>query len=178
MERAFAGMILVALLCAAAFTQSTASPPAFEVADVHASPYRRFPDMDQGSLQGDRYVLRQATMVDLIATAYGVDGSNVQGGPPWLETDRFEVTAKVPAATTPATAKLMLRSLLQDRFQLVIHDGSKPMPAFVLTIGKGKPKMTEAEGSGDADCKYVDQKPAPGAVQSIVFSCHHTTMEE
>ena len=38
--------------------------------------------------------------------------------------------------------------------------------------------MTEAEGSGDADCKYVDQKPAPGTVPSIVFSCHHTTMEE
>ena len=87
-------------------------------------------------MRGDRYILRQATMVDLIATAYGVDASNVQGGPIWLETDRFDVIAKVPATTTPATAKLMLRSLLQDRFQLVIHNGSKPMPAFVLTTGK------------------------------------------
>jgi uncharacterized protein (TIGR03435 family) len=178
MMRAFAGIILLALLSGPVRAQSADTPAAFEAADVHASPHRMFPFSEGGVLGGDRYVFRQATMVDLIATAYGVDGSNVQGGPIWLETDRFEVTAKVPSATTPATAKLMLRSLLQDRFKLVIHNGSKPLPAFVLTTGKGKPKMTEAEGSGDADCKYVDQEPAPGTVQSIVFSCHHTTMEE
>jgi uncharacterized protein (TIGR03435 family) len=38
--------------------------------------------------------------------------------------------------------------------------------------------MKEAEASGDADCQYQDQNPAPGTVPSIVFSCHHTTMEE
>jgi uncharacterized protein (TIGR03435 family) len=178
MMRAFAGIILLAILSGPVRAQSADNPPAFEAADVRVSPHRMFPFFQGGFLLGDRYVLRQATMVNLIATAYGVDASNEQGGPIWLETDRFEVTAKVPAATTAATAKLMLRSLLQDRFKLVIHNGSKPLPAFVLTTGKGKPKMTEAEGSGDADCKYVDQKPAPGTVPSIVFSCHHTTMEE
>jgi hypothetical protein len=55
-------------------------------------------------------------MVDLIATAYGVDQSYVQGGPNWLERDRFDVIAKAPAGTPPATLKLMLKSLLADRF--------------------------------------------------------------
>jgi uncharacterized protein (TIGR03435 family) len=54
--------------------------------------------MEGGFLRGDRYILRQATMVDLIAAAYGMDASNVQGGPIWLETDRFDITAKAPAA--------------------------------------------------------------------------------
>jgi uncharacterized protein (TIGR03435 family) len=179
MMRAFAGMILLALLSGSVCAQSTAiPPPTFEAADVHVSPHRTFPDFEGGMIRGDRYVLRQATTVDLIATAYGVDASNVQAGPIWLETDRFDITAKVPATTMPATAKLMLRSLLQNRFELVIHSGSKPMPAFVLTTGKGKPKMKEAEGADDADCKYQDQNPAPGTIPSIVFSCHHTTMEE
>jgi uncharacterized protein (TIGR03435 family) len=185
MMQAVAAAIFFTLLSGSVCAQSTANPPGFEGADIHVSPHRTFPYYQGGFLQGDRYVLRQATMVDLIATAYGVDASTVQEGPTWLETDRFDVTAKVPAAiarstaaTTRATAQLMLRSLLQDRFQLVIHDGSKPMPAFVLTTGKGKPKMTEAADSGDADCKYVGQNPAPGAVFTIVFSCHHTTMQE
>jgi uncharacterized protein (TIGR03435 family) len=169
MMRGFARMILLALLSGSVCAQSTAIPPTFEAADVHVSPHRTFPDFEGGMIRGDRYVLRQATMVDLIATAYGVDASNVQGGPIWLETDRFDIAAQVPATTTPATAKLMLRSLLQDRFKLVIHTGSKPMPTFVLTTGKGKPKLKEAEGAGDADCKYQDQNPAPGTIPSIVF---------
>jgi len=178
--RALAGIILSSLLCNAAFAQSTDTTPTFEVADVHVSPHRQFPFMDGGYLRGDRYVLRQATMVDLVSTAYGLDASDVQGGPIWLETDRFDVIAKASPTTSPATLKLMLRSLLADRFKLVTHTGSAPMPAFVLTAGKGPAKMRQAEDSGEADCKYQEppQSPAPGTVPSIVFSCHHTTMEE
>jgi uncharacterized protein (TIGR03435 family) len=118
-------------------------------------------------------------MLDLIATAYGLDASNVQGGPSWLETDRFDVIAKAPPTTSPATLKLMLRSLLADRFKLVTHNGSVPMPAFVLTAGKGPPKMKPAEDSGEGDCKYQEpQNPAPDTIRFLVFSCHHTTMEE
>jgi uncharacterized protein (TIGR03435 family) len=135
--------------------------------------------MDGGHLRGDRYILRQATMLDLIATAYGLDATNVQGGPSWLEINRFDVIAKAPSTTTPATLKVMLRSLLGDRFKLVTHPGTAPMPAFVLIAGKGPVKMTQAEDSGDADCKYTRPKnPTPDTVPLIVFSCHHTTMEE
>jgi hypothetical protein len=45
----------------------------------------------------------------------------ILGGPNWLEMDRFDVIAKVPADSTPETQKLMLQSLLADRFKLVIH---------------------------------------------------------
>jgi uncharacterized protein (TIGR03435 family) len=74
----------------------------------------------------------------------------------------------------------MLQSLLADRFKLIVHNGSQPLPAFVLTTGKGPPKLKPAEASGDADCQFQapPQNPAPGTVPSIVFSCHHTTMEE
>jgi len=136
--------------------------------------------MNGNFLRGDRYVLHQATMVDLIATAYGVDPSTVQGGPIWLESDRFDVIARAPATTPPATVKLMLRSLLADRFKLVLHSGSQPLPAFVLTTGKGPPKLKPAEASGDGDCKFQEQpmNPTPNTLPSIAFSCHHTTMEE
>jgi uncharacterized protein (TIGR03435 family) len=111
-------------------------------------------------------------MVDLIATAYGVGQSYVQGGPNWLERDRFDVIAKAPAGTPPATLKLMLKSLLADRFKLVIHPGDKPLPAYVLSAGKGKPKLKEAEGSGEVECKDQEppEKTAPDAVRQIVVA--------
>ncbi len=177
--RPFAGMILITLLSCAAFAQSTNAPPAFEAADVHPSPTRTFPDFDANFFGSDRYIVRQATIVDLIATAYGLDQSYVQGGPTWLEMDRFDIIAKAPATTPPATVKLMLQSLLADRFKLVVHKGDKPLPAFVLTAPKGKLKLKESDGSGEPDCKDEEppHKPAPDEVRQIVLSCRHYTME-
>jgi uncharacterized protein (TIGR03435 family) len=117
MLRAFAGLTFLILLSAA----DTA--PAFEVADVHLSAPTTFPFMNGPILHGDRYVLRNATIVDMIATAYGVDANNVLEGPAWLEMDRFDVIAKAPPATPPETLKLMLRALLADRFD---HVEEKP----------------------------------------------------
>ena len=118
-------------------------------------------------------------MVDLIAAAYGLDSTNVQGGPIWLETDRFDIIAKAPPTTSKDTLKLMLQSLLAERFNLVIHTGSAPMPAYVLTVGKGKPKLKEADDSDKSDCQYQEPPKdlAPGTIPYIVFSCHNTTME-
>jgi uncharacterized protein (TIGR03435 family) len=124
-------------------------------------------------------MLRQATMADLIATAYGLDPENVQGGPSWLETDRFDLTAKIPPSTPADAAKLMLRSLLAERFKLVVHNGVAPMPAYVLTVGRDKVKMKESEGSDAAGCQYQPPPPnqPPGTISPIVFSCHSISME-
>jgi uncharacterized protein (TIGR03435 family) len=181
MMRAFAGTTLFALLSSPVFAQSTNTPPApaFEIADVHVSPPRKFPFMDGGNLHGDRYIVHQATMLDLIAAAYGMDSSLVQGGPSWLETDRFEIIAKAPPTTSKETIKLMLQSLLANRFKLVVHNGTAPMPAYVLSVGKGKPKLKEADDSAKSDCQYQEppKDRAPGTIPYIVFVCHSTTME-
>jgi hypothetical protein len=38
------------------------------------------------------------------------------------------------------------------------------MPAFVLSMGKGTPKLKEAAGSGDTGCKRVAPAPQPGVI--------------
>jgi len=174
--------VLIGLLLRTAFGQLalTVSTPAFETADVHASAHTTNPNpfMTGGVLRGGRYDLRRATMVDLIRIAYGVDPDSVLGGPSWLETDRFDVIAKVPPETSPETIKLMLQALLADRFKLVLHNDTKPMPAFVLTLGKGKPKLKEADGSGNTGCQPQQQKPEPGTIPYAMISCHNLTMEQ
>lgn len=180
MMRTFAGVALAALLSSPVSGQSTGAQPAFEIADVHTSPARKFPFSNGGNLYGERYVFRQATMLDLIAYAYGLDPSLVDGGPIWLETDRFDVIAKTPPKTSKEDLKLMMRSLLAERFSLVTHTGNKPLPAWVLTVGKGKAKLKEGDDTGKSDCKYQEPPPnqAPGTVSNIVFVCHNTTMDE
>ena len=167
MMRVFMGACFIAFLSGATFAQSgggsitAAAPPTFEIADVHVSPHAMAPNQSGGVLHDGRYEVRQATMVDLIRLAYGVDSDKVQGGPNWLETDRFDVIAKAPASTSPDTVKLMLQALLADRFKLVVHNDTKPMPGFVLSLGKGKPKLKEAADSEQPGCSPPPQPPGP-----------------
>jgi uncharacterized protein (TIGR03435 family) len=140
--------------------------------------------MRGGALRGGRYEVRTATMVDLISMAYRMEPDKVLGGPNWLDWDRFDVLAKAPLATTQENLNLMLQHLLAERFKLVVHKDTKPMPAFALTAGKGKPKMKEvakeaakeASGPGQSGCQGVPQNPAPGTVPYQMISCHGVTM--
>jgi uncharacterized protein (TIGR03435 family) len=178
MNRAWTCVRFAALLSAVLFGQPAGPPPAFDLADVHASPHVPSPYMRGGVLRGGRYDVRTASIVDLITTAYGVDPAKVQGGPSWLDTDRFDIVAKAPANTPPETVKLMLQALLADRFKLKVHMDNKSMPAFVLSLPKGKPKLKESDGSASSGCQGQPQNPAPGTIPYIVVSCHNRTMEQ
>jgi uncharacterized protein (TIGR03435 family) len=173
-----AAFVLFAFLSVSSLAQTPALSKSFVIADVHPSPFSGNPFMHGNSIQGDRYFLTQASMIDLIATAYGVDGANVQGGPAWLERNRYDLRAKVPPKTTPDDIKLMLRSLLAERFHLVVKTGNASMPTYILSAGAGKPKMTEAEGAGEGSCTPVPppQNPPPGAPSYITVNCKSMTM--
>jgi hypothetical protein len=80
--RSLAAAALLVVFSAPAFCQS---PPTFEIADVHAAAYTRYPFTRPSTLVADRYSIKDATMVDLIADAWSVDAGNVQGGPACLE---------------------------------------------------------------------------------------------
>jgi uncharacterized protein (TIGR03435 family) len=154
------------------------APVKFVIADIHKSPPLRFPFFQGGILENGRYILRQATMVDLIQTAYGLKDSNdVHGGPSWLEWDRWDVIAKVPAGTNEDAAKEMLKSLLKDRFDLVAHTGEAQMPAYWLTVASGGEKMKATpNGTGDGEC-HGSPLPPPGAVPVVTLSCTNKSME-
>jgi uncharacterized protein (TIGR03435 family) len=169
--RPFASFALLALLTASASAQSA---PAFDAVDAHPAPRRSYPFFYAVLLKQDRYVARDATMVDLIATAYGVNNEDVQAGPSWLERDRFDIIAKVPAGTSKDALKLMLRNVLAERFQLSFHNGAKPMPAYVLS--SVKPKLKQSDSAADSIC---DDKSPPyaGPTSLIHVACTSMTMD-
>jgi uncharacterized protein (TIGR03435 family) len=166
MMRVFAQLAATAFLAASAFGQSApATPPTatqttFEVADVHVSLPSRNPFLRGPLLRRGIYEMHFATMLDLIRTAYGVEAERVQGGPNWLENDNFDVIAKAPAGTTAETAKPMLKALLAERFQLVVHNDTKPVPAYAIKVPKHA-QLKQSDGSADTGCKFSFPPPPP-----------------
>ncbi len=176
---------MLATFAIMALGQSPEAPPAFEAADVRVSTITRNPFMRGPFLRSGRYELKNATMVDLISTAYNTNTNEVRGGPNWLEWDRFDVTGKVPAGTTQDAAKLMLQSLLAERFGVVVHKDNKPMPAYALTAAK-KTQLKESDGSGETGCRFVPPpgppppRPTDGSLPPIPqfqFNCRNISME-
>jgi uncharacterized protein (TIGR03435 family) len=150
--RALSFVTVIGLICGIAFAQSPDALPKFDIADVHASPKTQNPFARNTPARNGRYEIKTATMLDLIRIAYTFDADKILGGPNWLEMNRYDVTAKVPEDSTPDTQKQMLQQLLQERFKLVVHKETKPLPTYALIQGK-KLLMKEAEGTEEAGCK-------------------------
>jgi len=140
--------------------------PAFEVADVHVSapgtPTRG------GFMPGGRAELRGVTMLELISAAYGVDEKMIVGGPVWLGSDKFDVIAKAPNAKEDVL-QAMLRTLLADRFKLVVKQEKRDLPAYVLTAGKSAPKLQPAAKDGPAQTSQGTGDP--GIIHMRCTSC-------
>lgn len=208
MTRILGRIALPALTSAALFWQNSlfsqtppgpaAANPSFELADIHTSTPTGTQILTgtRGAVirASGRYEFTNATMVDLIRTAYNVDADKVQGGPSWLESDRFDIIAKAPPKTTPDDAKLMLRSLLADRFKLLVHQDLRPLPSYALSVSKTGHKLKEADGSGQPGCQMTIQQNAPAEQQALqsalqagsgsvtmriatfLYTCHGVTM--
>ncbi len=188
MIRTLAACSLLALASLPLLAQSvstTGAGPAtaaFDVADVHSSPFLRnlSPGLMGGDLSGDRYELRQATMTRLIAAAYNLEPIYVQGGPSWLDWDHFDIEAKAPPTTSKEALRLMLQSLLAQRFSLVVHRGTAPMPVYVLGAPNGEGKLKVSAGSGDSGCKPqpLPGPPPPGVIPQVTVLCRNETMAQ
>ncbi len=172
MHPVFKSVTALAFLARAIFAQQ------FGVADIHASPPNTMPEMRSRFFRG-RYELRNATLVDLIRTAWSVDADKVVGGPDWLDTDRFDVIATATADSTPEALKPMLRRLLADRFKLAAHKDTRGLPAYAITIGR-KPQLKPAEGSEETGCGIEasgNPPPPRGAPREpVVLACRNMTM--
>ncbi len=82
-------------------------------------------------------------MNELLIRAFGIKKLQIFG-PAWLDTERYDIVAKVPPGTTPEQANSMLQNLLVERFGLTFHREMKDMPVYELTLGKGPPKLKES----------------------------------
>lgn len=95
---------------------------------------------------GRHFLTHDTTLLQLILMAYHLDKRQVIGLPDWATTEEYDIDA---VAESDQQLRLhfreMLQALLADRFQLTFHREQRDMPAYLLTVAKGGPKMTPAK---------------------------------
>jgi uncharacterized protein (TIGR03435 family) len=130
-----------------------------------ANPSKQLPQYDVASIKphagedprtfigaGDyEFTAQNITLKLMIADSYNIRPYQISGGPSWVDKKRFDVEAKIvnPDAVvmkqlTPDQRRLMLQSLLAERFGLKVHTEAKTFPTYDLVIAKGGPKLKVA----------------------------------
>jgi uncharacterized protein (TIGR03435 family) len=137
-------VLLPLLSSIAAFGQSPAARPEFEVASVKKSAQAVAGQVNIG-VHIDGAMVRYSTlpMRSYIRMAYRVNDYQVLG-PDWLATQNFDIAAKLPEGATRAQLPEMIQSLLAERFKLVLHRDKKEFPVYALVVVKNGPKLKES----------------------------------
>jgi uncharacterized protein (TIGR03435 family) len=130
----------IPLLVTASLMLLAQEKPAFEVASIRISQQDDGQDID--SYQG-LFRAHNVTARRLMALAYTLDMSEIVGGPKWLDSDRYDINAKIPAELAeqrPSRLPEMIESLLAERFQIQIHREQRQMPGYALVLDKKESK--------------------------------------
>lgn len=171
---------LIALVAGVVWGQVTPAPApllSFEVADVRIAKPGGRPNVD--FQPGGRLVANSLSMKQLIAAAWKVDEKWVTGGPPWLDTERYDIVAKAPHAATENEVRKMVRGLLAERFHLSVHTEKKIMQVYALEVDKKGSKLQEsAKDDSESDCKFKSTPPTTDGPVVRSFACKTVSMDE
>jgi uncharacterized protein (TIGR03435 family) len=149
-----ASLILFALHMA--FGQSTAVQPSFEVASVKlAAPQGNIVRPIFGGDAG-RVSYTSVSLGGMLARAFGLKSYQLSG-PSWLDSERYDVVAKIPDGSAKDQVPLMLQRLLNERFKLATHRETRELAVYALLSGKNGPKLGKAQ----------EPSPAANAVRGV-----------
>jgi uncharacterized protein (TIGR03435 family) len=169
-------LLLLTLFLASAGAQAQSNPvssaaPSLEVATIKPSDPaaccgRTF------SWNGRHFSTRNTNLKYLFQWAYNLQASQVSGGPNWMDRDRFDLAGDMEGSGSFSLRqwKVALQRLLADRFQLQVHHIQKEMPAYVLVVAKGGPKIRpnppEAGTGGEASLQSAGFSGSVGRTMS------------
>jgi uncharacterized protein (TIGR03435 family) len=139
------------LLSAPAWGQPAAARPSFDAASIKAvggdgSERRRRENIQ---VSPGSVTLTNVSLKAAIRWAYGVFDYQVSG-PARLANDRFDIVAKSAGPASEAELRLMLQTLLADRFQVKVHHSTKELSVYALVVAKDGPKFRPSETEGES----------------------------
>jgi uncharacterized protein (TIGR03435 family) len=134
--------------------QTPTKPHEFEVASIKEN----VSGSDNASVRaqpGGRVSVSNNSLRSIIRNAYRVQNYQIVGGPDWINTVRWDITAKAPEDAPPQQLLLMLRALLADRFKLVIRNETREMPIYALSIARADGRLGPQLRSSNTDCAAI-----------------------
>ena len=130
--------------------------PEFEVAEIKPLDMSNMAGRRMGLQfppggRGSRVTISGIPLSNLIQQAWNLQPDKLVGAPKWLDTNRWEIVAKLPVdpqtgapvVTAPEGVWPMLRALLADRFKLATHFEEREVTAYKLVAVK--PKLSPAD---------------------------------
>jgi len=177
---------------------ATPAPAGPLLVDVHASPYRPLITLTV-NISRQRFDIRNATIVNMIDFVRGQpddDGREdlaIVGGPTWIDFDRFDVAAMVPDlkpananssqpnygiyyANPDAKIQPIVARILAERFHLKYHTEDRPLPGYVMTVGKDGAKLAEAKDPDASNsCQGALDKSNP---EQVLIACTSETITQ
>jgi uncharacterized protein (TIGR03435 family) len=173
---AIVALIVAGMTSASLVQAQPASTVTFEAASVKPNNSTDFRGSDWNFLPGGRFAASNVPLSTIIALAYNVpmytESLRVFGGPQWIRSEKFDIQATAgEGAISPGLSvkarddkvRLMLQSLLADRFKLVVHRQIREVLAYVVVVAKNGPKLRRAA---------LDEKDCPLVEVNNGVSCH------
>jgi len=182
---------LFMLISPVTFGQAPNSRPEFDVVDIKLN-VSGSPNGVGEILPGGQFRAINIPVKEIIKFAYNLRDDAIVAAPNWVDSERYDIVGKAPAAGseetfwrsdsalqfmrlyyTDQTFRQMVQSLLADRFKLSVHSDKKLASVYALTVAKGGPKLQRAVESGKPDClRTVDQQ-----IQAVL-TCKNMTIAD
>jgi uncharacterized protein (TIGR03435 family) len=156
-----------------AFGQA-ADAPAFEVASVKMNAT----GSGEGPGRGREIItpspagvtMKNVHLKSVVQWAYHLQAIQVSG-PSWLDDNRYDIVAKTAGETPGERQRVMMQTLLAQRFKLTFHRETKEMPAYVFTVAKGGHKLKPSDSEGE-----MEVKPSGSGKMAAAFT--HVTLAQ
>ncbi len=105
---------------------------------------------------GGRFMATNMSVGQLLRSAYGIPMFRLVGGPDWVESERFDVVATAGYNATFSEMRLMMQTLLAERFKMKIHAETQEQPAFELVTARRDGRLGANLRRSDVDCTGKD----------------------
>ena len=129
-----------------------AQEPSFEVASLKPNKSGsnnigiRFPGVGQ-------FNVINMPLREMIRFAYDLQPMQIEGGPDWISSDRFDIVAKAEGRPTMPQVNAMLRSLLAERFALRTHVETRELPIYELVVARADKRLGAQLQPAASECR-------------------------
>jgi uncharacterized protein (TIGR03435 family) len=156
MSRHTAGVALVAVgVCLAAAGAPSAQAPAPAAASFDVASVKPNKDGGPSSVRvtpGGMLSVTNNNLRNIIRNAWNITNDQIVGGPDWIDSERFDITAKASRPFSQDEARGMLKALLAERFGLVTRNETRELPVYVLVLARKDGALGPQMRKSDLDC--------------------------
>ena len=128
-------------------------------------------------ISGSRVTVKNVTLSELLHIAYSLPSNNLteyqlSGAPGWAQPggDYYDVEAKAPGEAPPSAeqVRLMLQTLIADRFGLKLHREPKETPVYDLLAGKNGLKLKQLPASPWPAVVYPQRRNSMEEIEAMI----------